>query len=182
VPDSVARSGIIQLSGRRLAIAAGPAGRAGNTIARSLAVDGVEFPPLRKKGSRIMFKKGEGSWTQYRAADVMEVDFHPCRHDCHPDDREEGHMPYWEKMATVYSDALKALEVAYESGVKWVLFTHGHSTSRPGNTTSRSVIRGLMRSKKATPYILRRLCEQHKSAFLAAIRPKPETPPAQRSV
>src|ERR1035437_9916430 len=51
------------------------------------------------------------------------------------------------------------------------MFLHGWSTSRPGNTTSRSQVRKLMQSKESTPYIVRRDCIQHDTVFVAAIRP-----------
>jgi hypothetical protein len=119
-----------------------------------------------------MFKKGTGDWTQYRGADVVEVDLHWCPEDRHPEDRREW-IPYQEKMGQVEACALAALKDAYERGTKWVLFIHGHSTSRPGRVTSRSVVRRLMRSKEATPYICRSESIQHETVFVAAIRPKP---------
>jgi hypothetical protein len=74
-------------------------------------------------------------------------------------------------MASIREEALKALKNAYTSGVTWVLFRHGSSTSmgwkRP---TARSEVRGLMRSKDATPYIIRAQCIQHPSVFLARIK------------
>jgi len=73
--------------------------------------------------------------------------------------------------------ALAALKEAYEHGVRYVLFTHGWSTSEGWRqTTARSVVRTLMRSRAATPYIVRRECIQHNSAFVAAIRPKESRP------
>jgi hypothetical protein len=119
-----------------------------------------------------MFTKGSGNWTQYRGPDVMEVDFHWCPGDRHPDDRR-GWTPYAERMGEVERRALAALRDAYERGVKRVLFTHGSSTSRPGATTARSVVRSVMRSTEATPYLCRRECIQHETVFVAAIRPKP---------
>jgi len=74
-------------------------------------------------------------------------------------------------MAAVYSDALEALKNAQLNKLDYVVFTHGWSTSRPGTITSRSHVRKLMRSREATPYIIRRNCIQHHSVFVAAIRP-----------
>ena len=76
-------------------------------------------------------------------------------------------------MGEVYETALDALVKAYEDGVEYVLFTHGYSTSRPGQTTARSTVRALMRSKEATQYIIRRDCIQNNAVFVAAIRPNP---------
>ncbi len=50
-------------------------------------------------------------------------------------------------------------------------FTAVRWTDGETQTTARSVIRGLMRSKAATPYIVRNQCIQHHSCFVAAIRP-----------
>jgi hypothetical protein len=77
-------------------------------------------------------------------------------------------------MGNVWERAFEALRGAHEQGAKYVLFTHGSSTSRLGKTTARSQVRGLMRSKEATPYILRSKCIQHDTVFVAAIRPKPK--------
>ena len=71
--------------------------------------------------------------------------------------------PAWQK-------AFEALKDAYQQGLSYVIFTHGHSTSRPGQTTARSQIRKLMRSKSATPYMIRSESIQHESVFVAAIR------------
>ena len=117
-----------------------------------------------------LFKREYGNWTEYRKLPgVIEVDFHfsqdgPSYHD------------YYESMAEVRQIAFANLKRAYEdSEIKYVLFTHGWSTSRRGTTTSRSEIRGLMRSPDATPYIDRKRCMQHDSVFVAAIRDKNST-------
>ena len=118
--------------------------------------------PMTGKG----FHDGVGDWTLYRELPGL------CEIDFHWSDTDEPHG-YWESMDLVYSVALKALEDAYEdSDVNYVLFTHGWSTSRIGATTSRSQVRGLMRSTAATPYIDRKRCIQHYSVFVAAIKPK----------
>ena len=70
---------------------------------------------------------------------------------------------------------MKALKDAYGDGLRYVIFSHGSSTSRRGQTTARSVVRNLMRSKDATPYIVRDQCVQHDSVFAAAIRPNAES-------
>jgi hypothetical protein len=110
------------------------------------------------------FKPGTGDWKQYRALPSMqEVDLHFGR-------REFG-TDYRECMGDVGALALDALRAAQLKGTRYVMFTHGWSTSRPGATTARSVIRGLMRSPQATPFIIRAECVQHDSVFVAAIKP-----------
>ena len=118
-----------------------------------------------------MFKKDCRNWTEFQAflPAPVEIDFHPV-------EGEENWMPYHERMAEVYGRALDALESAQAHGVKWVMFTHGSSTSHRGKTTARSQIRSLMRSSDATPFIIRKECFQHYSVFVAAIRPKAQSP------
>jgi hypothetical protein len=126
------------------------------------------MPPkmtAERKGDTV-FKKGSGDWTKYRGDGVREVDFHRST----TGSRYRPAFDYREAMAEVEGDALDALRSAHSQGVTTVLFIHGWSTSRPGRTTSRSVIRNLMRSKEATPYIRRSHCIQHESVFVAAIR------------
>ena len=109
-----------------------------------------------------------GDWTKYRSLpNLREFDFHN-------NEDEESCLPYWERMENVWNDSLKVLETSQASGVEYVLFTHGWSTSYSGNITSRSQVRKLMRSKESTPYIIRKKCIQHDSVFVAAIRPKVE--------
>ena len=116
------------------------------------------------------FQKGSGNWTQYRELpSLSEVNFHFSEYGR----REE---PYENVMADVRDAALAALIEAQEDGDEYVLFIHGSSTSRPSNTTARSQIRKLMRSKESTPYICRRKCIQHTTVFVAAIRPKSQNP------
>lgn len=116
-----------------------------------------------------MFKKSDRNWVDFRQlSGVLEVDYHLA-----------GGLScgaYWENMKFVKDSALAALMKAQEEGYKYVLFRHGHSTSHRGATTSRSQVRSVMRSKEATPYIIRKECIQHYSVFVAAIRPKPEKP------
>ncbi len=112
-----------------------------------------------------MFKKGSGDWKEYRKlGSFVEVDFHYS-------ERGRRWVSYDEAMGEVYETALAALKQASEEGISYVIFTHGWSTSRPGKTTARSTVRGLMRSQEATPFICRRECIQHDSVFVAAIRP-----------
>ena len=85
---------------------------------------------------------------------------------------------YHENMQLVWDDALRCLKVAQEEGKEFLLLIHGWSTSRIGKTTSRSQIRKLMRSKEATPYLVRKNCIEHSSVFVAAIKPKAPNGPA----
>lgn len=105
-------------------------------------------------------------WVEYRALPgVVEVDFHFSG--------EDSLGTFHDNMHDVRVRTLRALEAAQRNGKHYVLFTHGHSTSRPGRTSSRSVVRGVMRNKESTPYLLRAQCIQHPSVFVAAIRPLP---------
>ncbi len=113
-----------------------------------------------------MFKTGSGDWTQYRSLPGLKVI------DSHHGDLGPREVAYEEAMGVVHSQALEELQKAHREGVQHVLFTHGSSTSRRGKTTARSMIRGLMRSPEATPYIIRKECIQHESVFVAVIRPK----------
>ena len=113
------------------------------------------------------FKKGYGPWVQYRALNPVEVDFHygPQYHLPYHE-----HEPFESRMDRAHGEALDALKNAQASGVGWVLFTHGASTSAPGKRSARSVVRGLMRSPAATPYVVRKDCIQHETVFVAKIR------------
>lgn len=113
-----------------------------------------------------MFTRQGGDWVSFRKLpNVVEVDFHWTG--------QEPAGNYWENMQAVWDTALKSLIDAQQAGKQYVLFTHGHSTSRIGKTTSRSQVRKLMRGKEATAYIIRSKCIQHGSVFVAAIRPLP---------
>jgi len=112
------------------------------------------------------FLKEKGDWTCYRKLpNVLEVDFHWQTNGPRKTD-------YWDCMAEVYTVAFDALKKAQAEGNQFVLFTHGASTSRTGQTTARSMVRGLMRSKESTPYIMKSKSIQHNTVFVAAIRPK----------
>tara|TARA_B100000686_G_C16477614_1_gene805405 strand:+ start:377 stop:730 length:354 start_codon:yes stop_codon:yes gene_type:complete len=116
-----------------------------------------------------MVKSVGGDWTRFlELPDLMEVDFH------HEDAGNPWvrKTPYWQRMEEVWSNALGALKSAQDDGYKYVLFKHGSSTSRPGNTTTRSQIRGLIRSTESTPFVIKSRSKQHYSVFLAVIRPK----------
>jgi len=114
-----------------------------------------------------MFQKGSGDWQNYRhLPSLVEVDFHYS-------DFGPRTIPYDEAMYNVWVDALEALKGAYQKGEKYVMFRHGASTSGPFRRTARSQVRNLMRSKVAPPYIIRKECIQHKTVFVAAIKPNP---------
>ena len=116
----------------------------------------------------------DGNWTRFRQLPgVVEVDFHRS-------DRQDGGH-YDEHMFAVYHETLDALQQAQEEGRKYVLFTHGCSTSYGWKKrTSRLVIRGLMRSPEATPYIDRARCIQYETVFVAAVRPAKVDPQCER--
>ena len=112
-----------------------------------------------------IFKYGCRDWVEYRKLpDLMECDFHRSGND------SLGN--FYLNMDSVYNDALNLLKTAQEQGKKFILLTHGWSTSGRGRISSRSQIRKLMRSKVATPYIERGACIQHPSVFVVAVRPK----------
>ena len=111
-------------------------------------------------------KKGEGGWGHWgQREDCYSVDFHWNAFG--PRQRDYGSC-----MGEVYTTALAALKHAQDEGYKYVLFTHGSSTSRPGQTTARSMIRGLMRSKESTPYVVKKDCVQYETVFVAACKKK----------
>lgn len=118
-----------------------------------------------------MFRRSAINWTEFRKLPgVVEVDFHFA-------DDGPSQLAYHESMDRVRDTTLDALSHFHADPSKqYVLFTHGHSTSRLGKTTSRSVVRGVMRSKAATPYIDRKRCIQHYSVFLAALRGRQPLP------
>jgi len=112
----------------------------------------------------MRWKVESGDWTRYRRlTGASEVDFHWG-------ERERKSQSYQESMNAVRQEALDALKSAQENGTTYIILTHGWSTSRRGTTTARSVIRSLMHSPAATPYIIRPECIQHDSVFVAAIR------------
>ena len=116
----------------------------------------------------MKFTKQNRNWVEYRELPkLLEHDFH--RYNPDPNAPK---LPYHELMDNVYKEALEVLKTAQNQGKEFVLFTHGLSTSRMGETTTRSQIRKLMKGKDATPYIIRKNCIQQSSVFVAAIRPK----------
>jgi hypothetical protein len=110
-------------------------------------------------------------WTEYRNLPLcVEVDFHRS-------ERGPREIPYDEAMQEVWDDAFDAIQKAYRIGLRWILFTPGSSTSRPGATTARSQVRKLVRDKSATPYIVRAKCEYGRSFYVVAIRENPNVKP-----
>lgn len=88
-----------------------------------------------------MFKYGCGNWVQYRQLEnVVEVDFHYSP--------EESMGCYELNMLSVWNRSLCALKEAQENGNRFVLFTHGWSTSRIGKTTARSQVRNCCVAKR----------------------------------
>jgi hypothetical protein len=115
-----------------------------------------------------MFLKETGDWRRFRTLEkgMPEVDFHPGGWG-----EETGEFTdFHSKMDRVFERALEGLQQAQLAGNSYVLFTHRKSTSRSGRTSARSVVRKLMRSKEATPYLIRKDCIQHESVFVACIR------------
>lgn len=115
------------------------------------------------------FIRGSGPWTAYRALPgVLEVDFH---------DGPRRDKPYWEVLEEFRLRTLNSLRSATAAGQEYVLFTHGASTSGAGRQTARSIVRGIMRSKEATPLIDRARSIQHETVFVAALRRTPKEAP-----
>ena len=112
-------------------------------------------------------KTETGNWTDYRPRFGLqpqdEIDLHFGRRDPHG-------QSYGDTMADVERRVIESLQRAQANGRPYVMFTHGWSTSRPGQTTARSVVRSFMRSKAATPLIERAGSIQHPSVFVAKVR------------
>lgn len=109
--------------------------------------------------------KADGDWKDLRALlseGDDEIDLHFGRRD-----REQS---YDDIMGAVEELVRESLATAQENGGSYVMFVHGWSTSRPGQTTARSVVRSFMRSTQATPFIVRSQSVQHKTVFVAKIK------------
>ena len=125
-----------------------------------------------------MFKQGLGNWTHYRWQFSLEAE---DEIDLHFGKRERSSMSYEEAMAQVAELVENSLRQAREKGRSHIMFVHGWSTSVGWKrTTARSVVRGFMRSKSATPLIERKSCIQHESVFVAKLRPMHERATKQR--
>jgi hypothetical protein len=115
----------------------------------------------------------DSNWSEFRKLpNLKEVDFHWATSD-------GASFEHWRAMSEVGRVTLRALQEAQRAGASYLLLLHGCADADGDtHTTARSVIRGLMRGKTATPYIIRSQCIQHHSCFVAAIRPlKRATPP-----
>jgi len=113
------------------------------------------------------FIHANGNWTDIVAKfnlgpeDIIDFHFGP---------RDGSVKTYDEAMFEVKERVVAGVQNAQQRGRHYVMFVHGHSTSGPGKTTARSVVRQFMRSREATPYIERRGCVQHETVFLAKIK------------
>jgi hypothetical protein len=107
-----------------------------------------------------------GDWVDFR----HQLNLHPENEiDLHFGKRAWG-VSYDDAMAEVQEIVRQAVIDAARRGRPYVMFIHGNSTSRNGATTARSVVRGFMRSKAATPFIDRAGCVQHQTVFVAKLR------------
>jgi hypothetical protein len=103
------------------------------------------------------------NWTEFRGRfDLEEVDLHFGGRD--------PWVRYDEVMSDVEDLVKASLAKAQNAGRPYVMFIHGWSTSRPGQRTARSVVGQFMRSKEATPFIVRSECIEHPTVFVAKIR------------
>jgi hypothetical protein len=111
-------------------------------------------------------RREQGDWVRYRERfgllESDEVDLHFGQRD--------RDVSYEEAMANVEQFVRDSLLRAQKNGRPYVMFVHGRSTSRPGQQTARSVVRRFMRSKEATPFIVKAQCIQHPTVFIARIR------------
>ncbi len=109
-------------------------------------------------------KREQGIWVGYRErfglSKADEIDLHFER-------RDRDVASYDEAMADVEQLISHSLRKAQENGRPYVMCIHGHSTSRPGQTTARSVVRGFMRSKEATAFVVKAHRIQHRTVFIA---------------
>jgi hypothetical protein len=113
-----------------------------------------------------MFQNGSGDWTQFRSmlnlAPRDEIDLHFGKRD--------RSTSYEDAMAEITAIVERGICEARKQGRSYVMFVHGNSTSRPGQTTARSQVRQFMRSKAATPLIERKHCIEHQTVFIAKVR------------
>jgi len=112
-------------------------------------------------------KREQGDLVSYRERfDLSKAD----EIDLHFGPRDRNVASYDEAMANVEQLIRHSLRRARENGRPYVMFNHGHTTSRPGQTTARSVVCGFMQSKDATPFVVKAHCIQHPTVFVAKIR------------
>jgi len=115
----------------------------------------------------MLFQRNEDiNWIEFRRLpNYREVDFHWVTNESDDD--------YLQAIEDVRRLAIRALQKAQSEGVSYLLLLHESPMSEGlRRTTARSTIRKLMRSRNATPYILRSQCVQHHTCFVAAIRPR----------
>ena len=112
-------------------------------------------------------KKENGNWTDYRARFNLE---RQDEIDLHFGPRDPQEQSFNDAMANVEQLVIESLQRAQANGRLYVMFTHGHSTSRPGKKSARSVVRSFMGSRVATPLIERAGSIQHPSVFVAKVR------------
>lgn len=109
-----------------------------------------------------MVIKFDGDWTILKdMGNMQHVDFNGL----------EG-KNYYEKMTRVHAIVMQALKDAQAEGVDYVMFIHGYSSSEPIIGSARSIVRSIMSSREATPFINKKKSIQHSSVFIAAIKPK----------
>lgn len=122
-----------------------------------------------------MIQKVNGNWTDLRRQFGLQPD---DEIDLHFGPRVRGGLgppkSYDEAMSEVADFVKQVLRAAQQKGRPYIMFVHGYSTSRPGKTTARSVVRQFMRSKEATPFIDRKRSVQHETVFVAKIKGVPD--------
>lgn len=94
--------------------------------------------------------------------DILHVDFHRA-----------GTSPgvsFEDKMRRTYREARAALRTARSRGYAYIAFTHGGRELPRGRRSTRSVVRGLIRSPEATPYVERSRCILTPAVTVAALR------------
>jgi len=116
-------------------------------------------------------KKRNGNWTDLRTEFGLTRDDEV---DLHYGQRDPSSQTYLDVMGEVEQLVRSKLIEGQKNQRPYIMFIHGWSTSRPGQTTARSIVRGFMRSKEATSLIVRAGCIQHGTVFLAKIRPLSE--------
>ena len=116
----------------------------------------------------MAFQHETGNWVNYRTRfRLLPDDEIDLLHFGLRDPREQS---YADVMDDVRNVVVERLQRAQTNSRPYIMFTHGWSTSRPGDTTARSVVRGFMRSAAASPYIERSGCIQHPSVFVVKVR------------
>src|SRR5215813_3453493 len=112
-------------------------------------------------------KREKGNWVTFRERLGLSKD---DELDLHLEQRDRDEVSYDEAMAEIDRMVEEHLRRQQEKGRPHAMIIHGRSTSRPGRTTARSVVRGFMRSKEATPFIVKAHSIQHCTVFIAKIR------------